>query len=60
MKVHDKDISPPERAGGDRSIGSKGHSDGLDVRNKDQERMRCGLSQEFLQLLFCISCCLIV
>ncbi|XP_048137302.1 serine/arginine repetitive matrix protein 1 isoform X2 [Rhodamnia argentea] len=40
MKVHDKDISPPERAAGDHSIGSKGHSDGLDVRNRDQERMR--------------------
>lgn len=40
MKVHDKDISPPERAAGDHYIGSKGRSDGLDVRNKDQERMR--------------------
>jgi len=60
MKLRDKDNSPPEKAAGDRSNGSKSRSDGLDIRNKDQERMRCGLSREFLQLLFCIACCLIV
>lgn len=39
-KMESKDISPPEKALGDRIAGSRGQPDGIESRNKDQERVR--------------------